>query len=603
MGNKYYVYALLDSSKKGTYYYKDSYENEYIFEAEPFYIGKGCGPRYKESAKYRSYPDKPDSYKDKKILKLNENNIDIISLKIIENLSEDESYLYEIELIKSIGRRQLKVGPLTNLTDGGEGTSGSIVPIEKREFMSKTQKGEGNYFYGHNHTEEVKDNHSELVSGMNHPMYGKKHTEENRKIMKAARNKVPSWVIKEACKNNRKRVDMYDLDMNYIRTYDSVDDAADDIKIMNSSIISKCCRGLILNPTRYFFKYKVENNDYSIYTKNNKYLLTPGTIFNIHKMGKFEVVKHNPRSIIARNIETDDLETIRHRKYPFIQYKDTIDIEFVQLFLFIKKIYKKIKMDRENHLLYCHDKKILIYYNKLLHNCEILKDKYDIFNRYENREDGYKVINIFEDTWRLKEDIIKSRLENIFGIITNKIYGRKCIIKEITNKEAEPFFKENHIQGHVKARIYIGLYHEDKLISCMSFGKGRGCTSSKGEVDEYEMYRLASLRNNIVIGGASKMFKYFLNEYKPKYVYSFADRCWSDGDIYKTLNFTLSTTTKPIPNYYYIVDGIRIHRYVYTKGKLVADGFDENMTEIEIQHSREYFRIFDCGSYKFEYFK
>lgn len=46
---KYYIYALLDSSKKGEYIYDDI-----KLEFEPFYIGKGTENRLKHSLKSKS---------------------------------------------------------------------------------------------------------------------------------------------------------------------------------------------------------------------------------------------------------------------------------------------------------------------------------------------------------------------------------------------------------------------------------------------------------------------------------------------------------------------------------------------------------------------
>ncbi len=46
---------------------------------------------------------------------------------------EYEAFRLEVALIARIGRRDLALGPLLNLTDGGDGTSGCIVTPERRE--------------------------------------------------------------------------------------------------------------------------------------------------------------------------------------------------------------------------------------------------------------------------------------------------------------------------------------------------------------------------------------------------------------------------------------------------------------------------------------
>ena len=63
----------------------------------------------------------------------------IIFLK--KNLAEEEAFKHEIYMISIFGRMDLGTGILRNLTDGGEGTSGSIRTEEFREKLSLTKKG------------------------------------------------------------------------------------------------------------------------------------------------------------------------------------------------------------------------------------------------------------------------------------------------------------------------------------------------------------------------------------------------------------------------------------------------------------------------------
>lgn len=56
--------------------------------------------------------------------------------KVLENVTEEQAIDKEIEQIAYYGRRDLGKGPLCNLTDGGEGTSGSIR--KKLNLLDKT---------------------------------------------------------------------------------------------------------------------------------------------------------------------------------------------------------------------------------------------------------------------------------------------------------------------------------------------------------------------------------------------------------------------------------------------------------------------------------
>jgi len=46
------------------------------------------------------------------------------------------------------------------------------------------------------------------------------------------------------------------------------------------------------------------------------------------------------------------------------------------------------------------------------------------------KKQGIRLVHIFEDEWLYKQDIVKSRMKNILNITTNKIYARKCVVKE-----------------------------------------------------------------------------------------------------------------------------------------------------------------------------
>lgn len=206
---------------------------------------------------------------------------------------------------------------------------------------------------------------------------------------------------------------------------------------------------------------------------------------------------------------------------------------------------------------------------------------------------GIQLIHIFEDEWLFKKDIVKSRLKNILGLTTNKIYGRKCIIKEVLSNESKVFLNTNHIQGNVNSSINLGLYHENELVSVMSFNKPR---LGIGKLyDGYELSRFCTKIDTTVIGGADKLLKQFIKIYSPKQIISYADKRWSKGNLYEKLGFDKTHTNKP--NYSYIIGKTRKHRFNFRKNILKKEGFDiTNKSEHEIMLDRKIYRIYDCGT-------
>lgn len=219
-------------------------------------------------------------------------------------------------------------------------------------------------------------------------------------------------------------------------------------------------------------------------------------------------------------------------------------------------------------------------------------------NYHKNKLDiatskGIRLIQIFEDEWEHKKEIVKSRLSNMLGVNTNRIYGRLCIIKEITHVEEREFLNENHIQGYTRSSIKLGLYFENTLVSVMTFSRpnlSRGIRDATPT--EWELLRFASLKDSNVLGAAGKLFKYFQNTYFPTKVTSYSDKRWSVGGLYKTIGFSTNGDT-PI-NYWYIdlKNLKRLHRFSLRKNS--KD--NQSLTEYENRLAQGYLRIWDCGN-------
>jgi len=243
--------------------------------------------------------------------------------------------------------------------------------------------------------------------------------------------------------------------------------------------------------------------------------------------------------------------------------------------------------------IYLPDYDLAIELNGTYWHSEIYKDVlYHLSKTEKCQESGINLIHIFQDDWLYKSHIIKSIIRNKLGLIDTKIFARKCEIKEVSSKDSREFLDNNHIQGFAKSKYKIGLYYNNELVSLMTFGYRM--TNSK---KEFELIRFCNKINTNIIGSASKLFKYFIRNNNYESIISYADVSMFDGNLYKILGFNYVHRSKP--NYYWVVDGIRRHRFNYNKKKLIKEGFDENMTEVEIMHERGYYRIWGCGQDKY----
>ena len=215
---------------------------------------------------------------------------------------------------------------------------------------------------------------------------------------------------------------------------------------------------------------------------------------------------------------------------------------------------------------------------------------YHLSKTNKAKELGLDLIHVFEDEWTNKKDIIKSILLSKLGI-TTKIYGRKTTIKEVSSKESFAFLEENHRQGGVHGSYRLGLYYGDNLVALMVFGKARFSDA------DYELLRYCSLMNTTVVGGASKLLKYFRTTVQGSIV-TYADRRYSNGALYESLGFTKVSVSAP--NYWYFQKGtINLEsRVKYQKHKLpnILSEFSSDKTEYQNMLDNGYLRIWDCGN-------
>lgn len=239
------------------------------------------------------------------------------------------------------------------------------------------------------------------------------------------------------------------------------------------------------------------------------------------------------------------------------------------------------------------DLNIAIEYNGLYWHSELYKDKFYHLNKTEicNKR-GIRLIHIWEDHWLYKKEIIKSMLLNSLKLNTNKIFARNCKIVLVDSKSKNDFLDKNHIQGKCQSSINIGLEYNGALVSLMTFG-GRNINKKK----EFELIRFCNKINTNVVGGASKLFSYFIKNYNYQSIISYADISNFTGGLYKLLGFDYSHRSQP--NYWWVVDGNRYHRFTYNKKRLIKEGGDPNMTEVGIMYKRGHFRIFGCGQDKY----
>lgn len=194
-------------------------------------------------------------------------------------------------------------------------------------------------------------------------------------------------------------------------------------------------------------------------------------------------------------------------------------------------------------------------------------------------EVGVKLFHIFEYEWNREKEKIKQQLLRIFNVNICKLYARKCSIREIPVREKNDFLEKYHLQGSDKSSVKLGLYFENDLVSVMTFRKPRFNKNYS-----WEIIRYCSKDGITVVGGGSKLLKYFRERYGGSII-TYSDYSKFSGAVYGMLGFRFVRLTTP--NYVWINLSTRDVKPRYQC---------QMKNEEKIMSARGYVKIYDCGN-------
>lgn len=248
-----------------------------------------------------------------------------------------------------------------------------------------------------------------------------------------------------------------------------------------------------------------------------------------------------------------------------------------------KKIINPYEID-----IFCKDYNIGIEINGSYWHSDIKKDKKYHYNKSMlGEQKNVFIYHIFEYEWENdeKKEKIISQLRNIFHLNLNKIYARNCDIRIVSKNEKSVFLNMNHLQGNDCSVLNYGLYYQDRLVSLMTF-----CKPRFSEKYDWELSRFCSLSGYNVVGGADKLFKYFLNNNSGSIV-SYSNIAKTTGKLYDKLGFVLDHISDP--------------NYVWcnSENKIKTRYQCQMKEEKESMAKSGYWRIYDCGNKVWTYIR
>ena len=232
------------------------------------------------------------------------------------------------------------------------------------------------------------------------------------------------------------------------------------------------------------------------------------------------------------------------------------------------------------------------------HSSDFKEIKYHQNKTLACADKGIRLISVFEYEWRddARRPKILSYLKSVISG-TDTIYARDTKVIELTSLMAYAFEDANHLQGRASSSINLGLTYKDEIIGVMTFGAPRFNNDC-----QYELLRLCFKSDIRVIGGAEKLFKYFIEKYNPDSIISYCDLSKFTGRVYSKLGFEYEEVTKP--NYVWVDTCVNKYytRYQTQKSNLIKNGLgSEDETEDQIMRNLQCVKVYDCGNLKFKW--
>lgn len=259
-----------------------------------------------------------------------------------------------------------------------------------------------------------------------------------------------------------------------------------------------------------------------------------------------------------------------------------------------KRVYVTEKSYREMDI-FVPSKNLAIEYNGLYWHSELAGrgpeyhlEKLEVAERH-----GIRLLQIFEHEWTYKREICKSVISAKLGFSTNSIGARKLKLHEVTKKQAQSFLERTHLAGSAQFSTALGLFQNDELVCCTTWGADRF-----GRSNALELIRFSTELGFSVPGGLSRLTKAALQRWPNRPLKSFCDRRFGNGNGYLQAGWIQVGQTRP--GYWYFKNNQVFHRLQVQKRRLqqLTDCYDK--TEWELAQQAGYNRFWDCGNFIFK---
>ena len=214
-------------------------------------------------------------------------------------------------------------------------------------------------------------------------------------------------------------------------------------------------------------------------------------------------------------------------------------------------------------------------------------------NKSQNAEkNGYRCIHIFD--W--------DNIDKVLAMFQPKmkVNARDCKVYKLNVESTNEFLDKYHLQGRVRGQtLCLGLVKDCQIVQVMTFGQPRYDKNY-----DYELLRLCSRSDTIVVGGAQRLFKFATNLYELDNIISYCDLSKFTGDVYPRLGMKLVMTTPP-QEIWSKQDKKITANLLRQRGydQLFGTNYGKDKSNEVLMIENGWLPVYDCGQAVFEYKK
>lgn len=201
---------------------------------------------------------------------------------------------------------------------------------------------------------------------------------------------------------------------------------------------------------------------------------------------------------------------------------------------------------------------------------------------------GYHCIHVWD--WDDRRKIVRMLVNKV------SIGARECKLVSVSPKDplVNIFLDENHLQGKCSGtKLVLALERNGEIVQMMTFGKPR-----YNKKCQWELYRFCTKLGHVVLGGAERLFKEFVEVYRPESIVSYCDMSKFSGTVYERLGFTLEKKPQPSCHWYnlrtkqHITDNL-LRQLGYDK--LFNANYGKGTNNEELMLKNGFVSLWDCG--------